>query len=52
MSGSWLVLGGHGIEWYTGRISAVAVTSDGLLLCTAAEDKALKVFDVMNFGQC
>lgn len=34
----------------TGRITAVAVTDDGLLLCTAAEDKALKVFDVINFG--
>lgn len=33
-----------------GRITAVAVTRDGLLLCTAAEDKALKVFDVINFG--
>ena len=29
----------------------MAVTKDGLLLCTAAQDKALKVFDVVNFGQ-
>ena len=33
-----------------GRITAVAATVDGMLLCTAAEDKALKVFDVLNFG--
>ena len=29
----------------------MAATTDGLLLSTAAEDKALKVFDVINFGQ-
>jgi peptidylprolyl isomerase domain and WD repeat-containing protein 1 len=34
---------------HLGRITAVAVTKDGLLLCTAAQDKALKVFDVVNF---
>jgi peptidylprolyl isomerase domain and WD repeat-containing protein 1 len=34
---------------HLGRITAVAVTSDGLLMCTAAQDKALKVFDVLNF---
>lgn len=42
-------LGSNGISC-TGRITAAAVTNDGLLLCTAAEDKALKVFDVLNFG--
>ena len=35
---------------FAGKVTAVSVTADGLLLCTAAEDKALKVFDVINFG--
>lgn len=34
---------------HLGKITSVAVTKDGLLLATAAEDKALKVFDVINF---
>lgn len=38
------------IPTYSGRITAVAATMDGMLLSTAAEDKALKVFDILNFG--
>ena len=29
----------------------VSVSADGLLFCTAAEDKSLKIFDVINFGE-
>jgi hypothetical protein len=29
----------------------VSVSPDGLLMCTTSEDKALKVFDVINFGE-
>ena len=42
---------GHHLLLCAGRITAIAVTADGLLLATAAEDKALKVFDVLNFGE-
>ena len=29
----------------------MSVSDDGLLLSTTSEDKALKVFDVINFGE-
>ena len=29
----------------------MSVSPDGLLLCTTSEDKALKIFDVVNFGK-
>ena len=34
-----------------GKILDMSVSPDGLLLCTTSEDKALKVFDVVNFGK-
>ncbi|XP_070563802.1 peptidylprolyl isomerase domain and WD repeat-containing protein 1-like [Ptychodera flava] len=45
----------HGIEFvklfraHLGTIRCIAVSSDGLFLCTIAEDKALKVFDIVSF---
>ena len=36
---------------FAGKILDVSVSPDGLLLCTTSEDKALKVFDVVNFGK-
>lgn len=33
----------------TGNINALAVNSNGTYLCTAASDKTVKVFDVINF---
>ena len=29
----------------------MSVSADGMLLCTTADDKSLKVFDVINFGK-
>ena len=29
----------------------MSVSADGMLLCTTADDKSLKVFDVLNFGR-
>ncbi len=29
----------------------MSVSADGLLLCTTSDDKALKIFDVINFGE-
>lgn len=35
----------------TGPVTALEVSSDGMLLCTiSAQDRAIKVFDVINFG--
>jgi hypothetical protein len=34
-----------------GNITCISVSADGLLLATGAVDKALKVFDVVNFGE-
>lgn len=36
---------------HPGKIVDVAVSADGMLLCTTADDKSLKVFDVINFGE-
>jgi hypothetical protein len=36
---------------FAGKILDVSVSPDGLLMCTTSEDKALKVFDVINFGE-
>ena len=30
---------------------SMSVSADGMLLCTTADDKSLKVFDVLNFGR-
>ena len=35
----------------SGKIVDVSVSADGMLLCTTADDKSLKVFDVLNFGE-
>ena len=35
----------------SGKIVDVSVSADGMLLCTTADDKSLKVFDVINFGE-
>ena len=29
----------------------MSMSADGMLLCTTADDKSLKVFDVLNFGK-
>lgn len=34
-----------------GKINGVSVSADGLLLSTTSDDKALKIFDVINFGE-
>ncbi|XP_064385842.1 peptidylprolyl isomerase domain and WD repeat-containing protein 1-like [Halichondria panicea] len=34
---------------HLGRINGMSVSADGLLLCTTSDDKALKIFDVINF---
>ncbi len=34
-----------------GKILDMCVSPDGLLLCTSSDDKALKIFDVINFGK-
>ncbi|CAG8444879.1 5545_t:CDS:10 [Acaulospora morrowiae] len=45
----------HGIEFvkhfrsHMGAITGISVSADGLLLATIATDKALKVYDVINF---
>ena len=42
------------VSWFSlclGKIVDVAVSADGMLLCTTANDKSLKVFDVINFGE-
>lgn len=36
---------------HIGNIVSISVSADGLLLATIAVDKALKVFDVINFGE-
>ena len=40
-----------GVVYLSGRILDMSVSPDGLLLCTTSEDKALKIFDVVNFGK-
>ncbi|CAG8504844.1 42642_t:CDS:10 [Gigaspora margarita] len=35
---------------HLGNITGISVSADGLLLATTAIDKALKVYDVINFG--
>ena len=40
-----------GVIYLSGRILDMSVSPDGLLLCTTSEDKALKIFDVVNFGK-
>lgn len=35
---------------HLGNVQDVAVNSSGKLLCTLSNDKSLKVFDVVNFG--
>lgn len=36
---------------FAGKILDMSASPDGLLLCTTSEDKALKIFDVINFGR-
>lgn len=33
----------------TGVIESIAVSSEGALFCSVGDDKAMKVFDVVNF---
>ena len=35
----------------TGVIHCIAASADGQIMCSTAEDKSLKVFDVVNFGK-
>ena len=37
---------------FTGTILDMAGSFDGEICCTIADDKTLKVFDVINFGLC
>ena len=32
-------------------IHCIAASADGQIMCSTAEDKSLKVFDVINFGE-
>ena len=32
-------------------IHCIAASADGQIMCSTAEDKSLKVFDVVNFGE-
>ena len=34
-----------------GTIHCIAASVDGQVMCSTAEDKSLKVFDVVNFGK-
>ena len=36
--------------YITGVINCISASSDGQVMCSTAEDKSLKVFDVVNFG--
>lgn len=36
---------------HLGKVVDMATSSDGLLLCTVSDDKSMKVFDVINFGE-
>ena len=36
---------------YTGTIEDLAVSCNGELCCTVADDRTLKVFDVVSFGR-
>ena len=40
------------LNFITGAIEDVAVSVDGALYSTIGSDKAMKVFDVVNFGLC
>ena len=35
---------------FAGKINALAVSADGLTMATTSEDKALKIYDIVNFG--
>ena len=34
-----------------GAVTDISISADGLLFASAADDKSLKVFDVVNFGK-
>ena len=36
---------------FSGAIQCIATSTDGQLMCSCADDKSLKVFDVVNFGK-
>ena len=36
---------------HLGKVVGMATSSDGLLLCTVSDDKSMKVFDIVNFGE-
>ena len=36
---------------HIGKVMGMGASADGLLLCTISDDKSLKVFDVINFGE-
>ena len=40
-----------GIWIHVGVIHCIAASTDGQIMCSTAEDKSLKVFDVVNFGK-
>lgn len=37
--------------FFSGKIQDICVSSDGAYLCTIADDKSSKIFDVTNFGK-
>ena len=39
------------VHIHTGKILDMSVSPDGLMLCTTSDDRALKIFDVVNFGE-
>ena len=44
-------IGHYKIYLHVGKVMGMSASSDGLLLCTISDDKSLKVFDVINFGE-
>ena len=39
------------MRFNAGMIHCIAASADGQIMCSTAEDKSLKVFDVVNFGE-
>lgn len=46
----WMMLIYVIMFYITGVINCISASSDGQVMCSTAEDKSLKVFDVVNFG--
>ena len=46
----WMMLIYVIMFYIIGVINCISASSDGQVMCSTAEDKSLKVFDVVNFG--